>query len=225
MVTLVAAGGAELNEGRRPVCEDLVDLQACPLLYLPICGTDGNTYASECQLCVEKIKWQTKGRVKAVIEYYHRPQGLCRDQPGAESLTLKPKRSVSGKVRDYKIKQQRRARRAKRGRGQQRVVKAVLESEPAVDPPPDPQEKAEPVPSEPALPEPVYQQQPPTLTVQNKVGGIQPVAKEGELTDRSLDPAGEEDVLKPAEEDILEELNTPLENDHQDNEFNTHVLY
>ncbi|KAF2988440.1 hypothetical protein EK904_004945 [Melospiza melodia maxima] len=59
MVTLVAAGGAELNEGaglRRPVCEDLGNLQACPLLYLPICGTDGNTYANECQLCVEKMK-------------------------------------------------------------------------------------------------------------------------------------------------------------------------
>uniref|UniRef100_A0A8C3R4A1 Serine peptidase inhibitor Kazal type 4 n=1 Tax=Cyanoderma ruficeps TaxID=181631 RepID=A0A8C3R4A1_9PASS len=59
MVTLVAAGGAEVNEGsglRRPACEGLVDLQACPLLYLPICGTDGNTYANECQLCVEKMK-------------------------------------------------------------------------------------------------------------------------------------------------------------------------
>lgn len=128
-------------------------------------------------------------------------------------------------LRDYKIEQQRRARRAKRGRGRQTAVKAVLESEPAVDPQPDTQEKAEPEPSEPALPEPVYQEQPPMLTIQNMVGGMQAVAVEGELADRSLDPAGEEDVLKPAEADILEELNTPLENDHQDNEFNTHILY
>ncbi|XP_023800216.1 serine protease inhibitor Kazal-type 4 [Cyanistes caeruleus] len=66
MVTLVAAGGAELNEGsglRRPVCENLVDLHACPLLYLPICGTDGNTYANECQLCVEKMKTRQDIRI------------------------------------------------------------------------------------------------------------------------------------------------------------------
>ncbi|XP_023800049.1 hemogen [Cyanistes caeruleus] len=125
-------------------------------------------------------------------------------------------------LRDYKTEQQRRARRAKRGRGRQAVVKAVLETEPGVDPQPDPQEKAEPVPSEPVPSEP---EQPPTLTIQNMVGGMQAVATEEELADGSLDPAGEEDVLKPAEADILEELNTPLGKDHQDNEFNAHILY
>lgn len=135
------------------------------------------------------------------------------------------KDSAQWVMRDYKNEQQRRARRAKRGRGRQTVVKAVLESEPAVDPQPDPQEKAEPVPSEPALPEPGFQQQPPLLTLQNMDGGMQAVPAEGELADRSLDHAGEEDVLKPAEADILEELNTPLENDHQDNEFIPHILY
>uniref|UniRef100_U3JER0 Serine peptidase inhibitor Kazal type 4 n=1 Tax=Ficedula albicollis TaxID=59894 RepID=U3JER0_FICAL len=66
MGTLVAARGAELNEGsglRRPLCEDLVEVQACPLLYLPICGTDGNTYANECQLCVEKMKTRQDIRI------------------------------------------------------------------------------------------------------------------------------------------------------------------
>ncbi|XP_068031942.1 hemogen [Anomalospiza imberbis] len=128
------------------------------------------------------------------------------------------KDSAQWVMRAYKNEQQRRGRRAKRGRGRQVVVvKSVLESEPEVEPQPDPQEKAEPVPSEPALPEPGFQEQPPVLAIQNKVGGMQAVAVEGELADRSLDPAGEEDVLKPAEADILEELNTPLENDHQDN--------
>ncbi|KFQ60339.1 Chymotrypsin inhibitor, partial [Pelecanus crispus] len=40
----------------QPVCGDMVQLQACPLLHLPVCGSDGNTYANECQLCVQKMK-------------------------------------------------------------------------------------------------------------------------------------------------------------------------
>ncbi|NXT06480.1 ICHY inhibitor, partial [Prunella fulvescens] len=47
----------------QPACEDLAHLQACPLLYLPICGTDGNTYANECQLCVEKMKTRQDIRI------------------------------------------------------------------------------------------------------------------------------------------------------------------
>ncbi|NWH98587.1 ICHY inhibitor, partial [Tichodroma muraria] len=60
------AGGAEMCvvvSPFQPVCEDLVYLQACPLLYLPICGTDGNTYANECQLCVEKMKTRQDIRI------------------------------------------------------------------------------------------------------------------------------------------------------------------
>ncbi|NXK28380.1 ICHY inhibitor, partial [Arenaria interpres] len=47
----------------QPVCGDMVELQACPLLHLPVCGTDGNTYANECQLCVEQMKTRQDIRI------------------------------------------------------------------------------------------------------------------------------------------------------------------
>ncbi|XP_076218437.1 hemogen [Aptenodytes patagonicus] len=124
-----------------------------------------------------------------------------------------------------KNKRQRRGRGARRGRGHQLAVEPSPEPEPEPDPQLDPQEEAEPAPSKLALPEPLHQEQPPVLTMQDLVSGMQPGVAEGELAARSQDPAGEEEVLKPAEAELPEALNTPLENDHQDNEYSTHVLF
>ncbi|NXW60695.1 HEMGN protein, partial [Eurystomus gularis] len=124
-----------------------------------------------------------------------------------------------------KNKRQRRGRGARRGRGRQLVVEPSLEPEPEPKPQPDVQDEAEPAPSKSALPEPVHQEQPPMLTIQDLVSEMEPGVADGDLAARSQDPTGEEELLKPAEAEIPEALNTPLEYDHQDNEYRTHVLF
>ncbi|NWS50545.1 ICHY inhibitor, partial [Probosciger aterrimus] len=55
----------------QPVCREMAEHQACPLLHLPVCGTDGSTYANECQLCVQKMKTRQDIRILK--------DGDCRD--------------------------------------------------------------------------------------------------------------------------------------------------
>ncbi|NXG52248.1 HEMGN protein, partial [Psilopogon haemacephalus] len=132
------------------------------------------------------------------------------------------KDSIQWDLREQeKNKRQRRGRVARRGRGRQLVVEPSLEPEPQ----PDPQKEDEAAPSEPAPPEPVHQEQLPTLTIHDLVSGMQPGVAEEKLAVRNQDPVGEEEVLKPAEAEIPEVLNTPLEYDHQDNEFHKHILF
>ncbi|NXO03144.1 HEMGN protein, partial [Rhinopomastus cyanomelas] len=135
-----------------------------------------------------------------------------------------------------KNKRQRRGRGrgGRRGRGHQLVVEPSLEPEPEPNLQPDSRKKADPAPAEAAptepalaetaLPELVNQEEPPMLTIQDLVSGMQPGVVEGQLAAKSQDPTGEEEVLKP-EADIPEALTTPLEYDHQDSEYHTHVLF
>ncbi|NXR13617.1 HEMGN protein, partial [Semnornis frantzii] len=123
-----------------------------------------------------------------------------------------------------KNKRQRRGRGARRGRGRQLVVEPSLEPESKPEPQPDPQKEAEAASSETAPPEPVNQEQLPMLTIHDLVSGMQPGVLE-KMAVRSQDPVGEEEVLKPAEAEIPEVLNTPLEYDHPDNEFHKHILF
>lgn len=37
----------------KPHCPDMEPILACPLNLAPVCGSDGNTYANECTLCVQ----------------------------------------------------------------------------------------------------------------------------------------------------------------------------
>ncbi|XP_055061827.2 serine peptidase inhibitor, Kazal type 4 [Misgurnus anguillicaudatus] len=45
---------------RKPACAGMAEINACPLNFAPVCGNDGNTYANECLLCVERLKTKSE---------------------------------------------------------------------------------------------------------------------------------------------------------------------
>ncbi|XP_076869642.1 serine peptidase inhibitor, Kazal type 4 [Brachyhypopomus gauderio] len=58
-VMVLLSAGFEGSAYRKPKCSDLVEIMACPLNMAPVCGTDGNTYANDCALCVQRLKTKT----------------------------------------------------------------------------------------------------------------------------------------------------------------------
>ncbi|KAM4603793.1 serine peptidase inhibitor, Kazal type 4 [Polymixia lowei] len=56
LLLIFVAAEAEEDFGllRKPSCPEMEEIMACPLNLSPVCGSDGNTYANECALCVQR---------------------------------------------------------------------------------------------------------------------------------------------------------------------------
>nr|XP_061791471.1 probable pancreatic secretory proteinase inhibitor [Nerophis lumbriciformis] len=51
---LLICVAADKGAQRRPSCPYPDGLIACPMNLAPVCGSDGETYANECTLCVQR---------------------------------------------------------------------------------------------------------------------------------------------------------------------------
>ncbi|XP_011379824.1 serine protease inhibitor Kazal-type 4 [Pteropus vampyrus] len=56
VVTLALAALLIVDRGHLPICEHMAESPDCSQMSNVVCGTDGVTYNSECQLCLARIK-------------------------------------------------------------------------------------------------------------------------------------------------------------------------